>query len=925
MLQSSSINIAYNVLVGSTFNVATVTSALGTCGAALTTALKGNYPSISVLDPNARLASHQPTSRPSSRPTINIVPPIPRMTAVTVRPTAGNATVTVAFTAAKSFPGAVYCVATLPGNASRPASVSTVVNTGVVMPYASLKDSPVTMVLKNLRAMRTYAVYCAVQLSTGAGSALTEVLSVGKKYFTTTCCKVVTFTTAPPTVFGDVTNYPKGSTNSYVFRYSLSDPPSVGSVTITPVISTVVGSLSPVVAQPASAVFANTSNTAQLGGQFFLVANDSTTGTFQIDLKITGPRASEYGRVKVATTLVQLISGSAPLPAPSVAGAQFGDNGAYILVTFATDTDFAGITANKWPCTTLFNFVGASDVSCVWITKAVVKGQFTKLSGDSTTLLYPGGALSVKGGMIRAACKKGTTCSANKAMPATTVVVQDAATPIEPSVILNLPSSLGACSAMPVDLSMSSGSGGRPWLAVDWSVTATNGDSDPLETALYNKFNPLTNQALVPASTFAAATYSVTAILTNFLNVTGTQTATVAVTADPNLPVVTILGTSVQVVTAVATVKLAGAATLSACATPSSLVYVWSVADAAAPTVPLESLVSTSLDQTKFVLAPYSLKFGHTYTVTLVVQVKSLATGKLLSSGAGTSSVYVDKGPVVAAIRGGASRNAQIDKPFTLDASLSSDENYPVGSASSVLTFTWTCLDTAKLTPCTFSAPTFTTATTNLLTVPANLLAYAGVYNISVIAKSADGRVDSATVVVTGVAPGAPTITTTTKAPKFNSDQVLQITGFISGTAPVNATWTGYFAGAAIPLVGAVTPLRRTFSATEVSSLCSYPVSFPAQFFTPGRTYTFRLTGWPLATPLNKAVADVTITANAPPVGTISPFACLTRISHFLFSPTASVRPQVDTCRSTRTTALRCKPTSSSPRRGGAMMLRTCP
>ena len=730
MLQST-ISIAYNVLVGTTFNVATVTSALGTSGAALTTALAGSFPGISVLNPSARLASHQPTSRPSSRPTINIVPPIPRMTAVTVRPTASNATVTVAFTAAKSFPGTVYCLATAPNNTSRPASVSEVVNTGLAVPYSSLKDSPVTVELKGLRAMRVYTVYCAVQLSTGAGSALTEVLSVGKKYFATTCCKQVTFTAAPRTVFGDVTNYPAGSSGSYVFRYTLSDPPSTGSVTITPVVSTIVGSLSPVTAQPASVTFANTSNTAQLSGQFFLRANDSTTGTFQIDLKITGAKAGEYGRAKVASTQVQLISGSAPLPAPSVTGAQFGNNGAYILVTFSTDTDFAGITADAWPCSTLFVFVGAADVTCVWITKATVKGQFTKLSGDPTTLLYPGGVLSVKSKMVRAACKKGTTCSANAFMPAAAVVVQFAASAIVPSVVLNLPKNLGACSAMPVDLSMSSGSGGRPWLAVDWSVTATNGDPDPLDTALYNAFNPITNQALVPATVFSAATYSITAILTNFLNVTGTQTASVAVTADPNLPVVTILGPSVQVVTAAATVKLAGAATLSSCATPSSMVYSYSVVDAAAPTVPLKALASTSLDQTKFALPPYSLKVSRTYTVTLLVQVYSLKTGKLLSSGAGSTSVYVDNGPVVAAIRGGASRNAQIDKPFTLDASLSSDENFIVGSAASVLSFTWTCLDTAKLTACAFSAPTFTTATTSLLTVPANVLAYGGVYNIS--------------------------------------------------------------------------------------------------------------------------------------------------------------------------------------------------
>ena len=790
------------------------------------------------------------------------------MLAVAVRPSFQNATISVAFTAAKSFPGTVYCLVTSPGNASAPKSVSVVSSLGQSTTYTSLKDSPVAVAVTGLRAMKSYTAYCYVQLSTGAGSALSEVVSVGRKTFSTPCCKSVAFTAAPVVAFGDVSNYPAGST-SQIFRYALGDAPSTGSITVTPVISPMDGSTDPVAAQPPFAVFRNTSNAAQLTSQFFLVSNDSTTGVFQVSLKIVGSKASEYGVVR-ETTMVRLQSGSAAQPAPSIASAYFGDSGSFILITFSGDTDFAGITANTWPCATLFSFVGVESVDCVWITKATVKGMFTKLSGDAGTLLYPGGSLTVKSKRIRAMCKKGTVCSRNAPMNATTATVASAKNAIQPSVVLSLPTNLGACSPMAVDLSMSSGNGGRPWRSVTWTVAANNGEPGPVLDALKSNFDPVTKQAVIPAEAFSPAMYTISVTMTNFLNASASQAASIAVSTDPNLPTVTLLGPAVQVVKASVATKLVGAAKLSACAVASSLKYTWSIADSSAPKVAL-ALASTSLDSTKYVLPAYSLAYGTTYTVSLLVQVYSTKSNTLLSSGVGSTSVFVGPGAVIAAVRGGSTRNAPTDKPFTIDASVSTDENYPPGSAA-VLTYSWTCTEVATLSPCAFSAPF--AATTSALTVPANLLTLGSVYTVTVIAHSADGRVGTASVAVTGVAPGAPTVTAGNKETTFRTDAVLAVTAYLSASGPVNATWSGFFADTPTPLAGAMTPLNKVFKASQVADMCEFPVSFPIGFFTPGRTYTFRLTAWPVADRTMTARADVVLVANSPPVGgflTVSP------------------------------------------------------
>ena len=819
--------------------------------------------------------THQPTHRPSSRPTFNIVPPIPKITALVVRATSSNASVSVAFTATMSFPGTVYCLFTSSGNASVPKSMNLVRSTGKAVSYASLKDSPVMVTATGLRAMKSYMAYCTVMLSTGVGISYSDMLRTGKKAFTTGCCKQVTFTSAPSTVFGDITNYATGSSSSYVFQYTLGDAPSIGSVTVTPIVSPITGTTAPATVSPSSLSFQNTSNAAQLTGRFFLSANDSTTGIFQISLKITGTKSLEFGNNRLKTS-VKLISGNAPLPAPSLVSALFGESGSYILIIFSRDTDFAGITANTWPCSTLFSFVGASDVSCVWTNKHTVRGNFLKLSGSASSLLSPFGKLtllapSATNPGIRAACQAGTTCSLNAVVTSTSVVFQHAANPIVPTVVLSLPNSLGACSPLKVDLSMSTGNGGRPWQSVEWNVVANNDKPLSLLNALYNNFDPIALQAVIPATVFSPAIFTITATLTNFLNSTATQAASIEVSMDPNLPVVTILGPSVQVIKASASLKLAGSAKLSACAVPSTLKYTWTVVDSATPNVVLTSLVSTSLDASKYVLPGYSLTYGETYTVTLLVQVYS-STNTLLSSGSGTTSVFVGPGNINALIRGGSTRNVAVDKSYSLDASISTDDNYPPGSASNRLSYSWTCTDASTLSACTFSSPTFTTATNSTLTVPANVMTVKGVYTIAVIVSSADGRTGTTSVVTTGAAPGAPTVTAGNKVVKFNTDATFAVRGYITSSAPINATWTGYFAGTPMSLKGSSTPLRKVFSASQVMNTGSFPVSFPGGFFTPGRIYTFRLTAWPTADSTMQAHADVTITANSPPVGTFWSF-----------------------------------------------------
>jgi hypothetical protein len=275
-----------------------------------------------------------------------------------------------------------------------------------------------------------------------------------------------------------------------MFSYSLSTVPSQGSIIVTPEFAYTDGTIiTDVLAIPSSSSFLTSSSASKLSGQFILSTNLS--GAVLISLVVTG---EDRENSSAASTSVGILSANESLPAPNLLSCVFDSSGGYFVATFDSSTDQAGIVVSSWSCDQLLTFANADSALCTWTNLISIKGTFDAL----TASLQPGDTLSVKSGLIRAACRTGTVCSQNSVLQLNrifaydiekdisqrmtsatgglSVIVQQPLTPIIPKLVLSLQLETGACSNRTVDLSLSSGSEGRPWENITWTIMAANGD-----------------------------------------------------------------------------------------------------------------------------------------------------------------------------------------------------------------------------------------------------------------------------------------------------------------------------------------------------------------------------------------------------------------------------------------------------------------
>ena len=443
---------------------------------------------------------------------------------------------------------------------------------------------------------------------------------------------------------------------------------------------------------------------------------------------------------------------------------------------------------------------------------------------------------------------------------------------------------LGACNNLTIDISTSTGSGGRPWQAISWTVTrSTGGDVSSLRQYLVQYFVPTIGQLTIPRALFVVGTYSVTVTLTNFLAGSTAQSSTVTVSGDHNQPAVSILGSGYQTIVPSASLKLVGMATLSSCAAASStLSYTWSIYNATGGLIPVSSVRSLSSDPTRYTLAPYTLAVSSTYTIALKVQ--SLAGSNVLAVATTTTSVFVASGAITAVVKGSsgsATRQVSATSTLVLDASTSTDDNAPLGLAK--LSYHWSCAIASAQNysqPCVF--PSQTTAnqalsyfnfSSSLLKVAPNSLTTNTLYNFIVLVTSANGRSSSKSVLVSAVQAGMPVVVIPTKLTQFNADSQVSLTGLFTANYSVSGTWVVSFASNPVALgTAALTPTTKFFNALQaVNPSTTYPLAVAANTFVPGRTYTFRLYVSSAAsstspTPLSTAsYAEITLTVNAPP------------------------------------------------------------
>ena len=380
---------------------------------------------------------------------------------------------------------------------------------------------------------------------------------------------------------------------------------------------------------------------------------------------------------------------------PAINMCQISNDGSYISVIFDKSTNRATLKRSH-RCVEFLTFSGAANALCVWKENSVLRVYPTGYEFSTTTdLVGIGDKILVKDGMLRANCPTTATVEeCLKWMTSSNVqcVVTQPDSPLSPEIAISVPSVVSPCTTFILDLTASTGSGGRPWAEVTVNVSSVLVSNRSLISAsritdfyrddyALSPPTPLTSDYMVENSS-----YAFTVRLCNYLQQCNSASVTVDVMKLNVIPIVTVAGSPSRRVKRSQTLSISADAYVSYCNSSSrysDMILHWEVSEKG---VTIDHLSSTSRDPFKFMLPGLSLSAGHSYTVTIVVTDK-------LFGGQASASVFVEITPsdVVAVITGGASRIWSVDDGnITVDASNSYDPD-AVSKDLSLLEYKWSC------------------------------------------------------------------------------------------------------------------------------------------------------------------------------------------------------------------------------------------
>ena len=760
------------------------------------------------------------------------------------------------------------------------------------------------MNISSLSALTTYTVFCGIQAT--APTSPDKTYEAGKTELETppadvmltaveaktACCKTVDFTNAPSTVYGDPTTYAEtSSTSLYIFQYELSDYPDTD-LTVKPYFTKKKfandSTSTFVTASPIETTF---KPSGILKGSFIITRDADATDypnlydssgkavvqdkVYYIHFTFEGSNKDDYN---YEAHKFSAKASSDPLSAPVLESCIFDSGGSFVLCSFDSNTDLGLVTAPSFGCSLFFtSFTGYEKTTCSWVTSSSLKITFGIYSSTST-FLVPGETMSLAANKLRGACSK--NCLDNFYNAATDVTAALPASPVSPAIVLSVPESLSSCDDLVIDASSTTGSGGRDWTSIVWGVTVTTGSFNTAELQAYldsEKSTSISAPIHIPKSYLGPGiTMAFSLTLSNFLGKSASKSSSVAISENPNIPVVSITGSKSLLMVRSGALSISSVATFSSCATEKNLAYEWIVMKTnASTTITVKDLTSTSVDSRRFALKPFALDLSTTYSFTVRAITKILDTATNIyyldynSSATATATVYVYSGAITAAISGSAVQRTAFDTALDLDAAATLDDDSPTNTH---LNFTWSCLvvlpvskygsDCGAPQDNTPSYSIKKTIAADSMTVQNYEDGYA--YQYTVVASSAGRTASSATVMVYPALAGSVAIEVKNSgAAKFNVDSKLEVLGSITATFSVNAKWRVYYDGELMNITSALTSLAKGFSPGSTE----FPLAIDANTFVGSRTYTFELYGAPLkAADVSKAsYGSISLTGNTAP------------------------------------------------------------
>ena len=610
----------------------------------------------------------------------------------------------------------------------------------------------------------------------------------------------------------------------------------------------------------------------------------AAAGRYIVNATLSGVSAVFYQiEGEGSGALIAVMDKLSTAPVPRLVAAQFSSDGSSVVVSFSDATNRAGLIGS-FPCARLLSFPDSQSATCQW-------------KSAETLAVYPGGSSSIQavgssltlleGLSLRAECRSSELhCASYAAAKTSTVPITPPATLTLPTVMISTAPLVSGCVGLTVDLSASSGSGGRPWRTPVFEVTESS--NDPSATVIASMLNSafsFSPPTTIPSAVLVnGATYVITVKLCNFLEACAIDSATILIDKSTgNVPVAQIAGPLQRTITRDASVVLSTTAFTPACddtKTYTSLQRSWSVLDNGAVNA---SIVSLSLDTATFRLPAFRLSAQHYYDI--VFSLRNTATGLSTTT---STKIFVEQGPVFARISGGNTQSVALHSAITIDASASVDSDLPGlrGSAAG-LVFAWTCVQTAPVfdTKCpldvgstvgTTAIPSIATPSFYASESAANTTAMITV----TVSDAASTRTSTASVVVRAIDVSSPVIALSTGAVQgtnLNTNNALLLTGLVTAQSSCTAQWTSPSSAVVFKSRTALTPLTSVIPAgsSRTLSLLIAANALPVR-----STLAFLLS-------CGQSVARIEVTTNGPPLPgkfTLSPLNGTEMTDLFLFA-----------------------------------------
>ena len=719
-----------------------------------------------------------------------------------------------------------------------------------------------TITIQGLTPITSYIVYCYASKQS-AVSTVSEVLK-NAQLIRTKCCKIVSVYQS--------TNVILATKSSLDFlQFSLSSLPSAS-------LGIQLISNSNITSQffPSTFTFSNVDNPSMLVAYSSLRAQ--SPGVYSYNILLTGPSASEYNiwynsGNSNAISLIVLESDQYP-PAPRITNVQFSDDISYFTISFDSNTN-KGNTNTFSICADLFVFPCANISQCQWVDVQTVRvfintGNNCAKPGDS---LYIAHNTSIK-----AMCQNtnGLCPSQSEWKNASSVptIIQSPQNPCIPSVIIVSPTTVGACDNLTLDITCSTGNGGRLWQMVSIIVEGSPGSSAAQLNAFLGRNQKLSIVPSVPYYLIQKGySYTFRVQLCNFLLKCNEASKLVSAIND-SVPLVTILGSGMRTVSRGKLLTVESQVSSSSCSQTVHglpLSYSWSIwANNSAL-----NIQSISKDSGKFILPAYTLLTKSYYKVLLSVNI----IGHTVSATA-VSYIYVGFGNVQCIVSGGQYRNMIVGSTIILDASRSYDEDvYGLTGTDTELRFAWSCVQLS---------PAFNSSCAEYLRVVrwsvsvsvTALPTSTGLYKFTIAVSDKSGSRGSQCIITLQVLPKQSSIVTVSSniiTGLMNPSQNLQLTGSLSLSDISNTTawWTIDDRSIDIHRI-ATTPTR-----IQVSTLVSTTyLVIPPNSFPGGVKLTFVL-ACRSAIDTEATISYITIVTNAAP-----------RPGFFTVSPTSGAELQ---------------------------------